>query len=375
MHVHIDRVFTTVARNLGLKDFSRHTGNFIEWAYEAEKLIGSRDTFVEREITYNSTGAQATGTITFAANPTSGDSIVLNGVTLYFKKGENFTTSANFGQALSSNEIAMGSTLDTTLDHAEPGGGLGQNLTGFNDISAETGYFENSAIHSYPDLLSAADYTIDTTAGTLTITSKEIGPKGNDYTLSSDNANAKVSGLTLTGGKGIYRNQQIILPENNVKVLGVRVGTDDSDHEHVELRKTSAIHRGRVGKTANDAQQRAFRYYIDGNRLNIQHDDIDEITVVYIAYPTDMRGWPMIKEGHETAVAQYIMWQMKLIEFYNGKLPQYITKELEKRWYYLCGKARGDDSMPTSEELKQIGNMWNTLVPITNDGGKGLINF
>jgi len=375
MHVHIDRVFTTVARNLGLKDFSRHTGNFIEWAYEAEKLIGSRDTFVEREITYNSTGAQATGTITFAANPTSGDSIVLNGVTLYFKKGESQGSSANFGQALSSNEIAMRSTLATTLDHTASGGGLGQNLTGFNDISAETGYFENASIHSYPDLLSAADYTIDTTAGTLTITSKEIGPKGNDYTLSSDNANAKVSGLTLTGGKGIYRNQQIILPENNVKVLGVRVGTDDSDHEHVELRKTSAIHRGRVGKTVDDAQQRAFRYYIDGNRLNIQHDDIDEITVVYIAYPTDMRGWPMIKEGHETAVAQYIMWQMKLIEFYNGKLPQYITKELEKRWYYLCGKARGDDSMPTSEELKQIGNMWNTLVPITNDGGKGLINF
>ena len=375
MHVHIDRVFTTVARNLGLKDFSRHTGNFIEWAYEAEKLIGSRDTFVEREVTYNSTGAQATGTITFAANPTSGDSIVLNGVTLYFKKGESYGASANSGKALSSNEIAIDSSLSGTLDSTSGGGGLNQNLTGFNNVSAGTGYFENASIYSYPDLLNVADYTIDTTAGTLTITSKEIGPKGNDYTLSSDNANAKVSGLTLTGGKGIYRNQQIILPENNVKVLGVRVGTDDSDYEHVELRKTSAIHRGRVGKTVDDAQQRAFRYYIDGNRLNIQHDDIDEITVVYIAYPTDMRGWPMIKEGHETAVAQYIMWQMKLIEFYNGKLPQYITKELEKRWYYLCGKARGDDSMPTSEELKQIGNMWNTLVPITNDSGKGLINF
>ena len=81
----------------------------------------------------------------------------------------------------------------------------------------------------------------------------------------------------------------------------------------------------------------------------------------------------MIKEGHETAVAQYIMWQMKLIEFYNGKLPQYITKELEKRWYFLCGKARGDDGMPTSEELKQIGSMWNTLLPIISNNG--LIDF
>jgi hypothetical protein len=208
----------------------------------------------------------------------------------------------------------------------------------------------------------------------LTITAKEIGPKGNDYTLASDNSNAKVSGLTLTGGKGIYRNQQITLPENNIKLLGVRVGTDDSDYEHAAIKKTSAVHRQRVGKTTDDSEQKAFRYYIDGNRLNIQHDNLDEITIVYLAYPVDLRGWPKIKEGHETAVAQYIMWQMKLIEFYNGKLPQYITKELEKRWYYLCGKARGDDSMPTSEELKQIGNMWNTLVPITNDRSS-LIDF
>ena len=81
----------------------------------------------------------------------------------------------------------------------------------------------------------------------------------------------------------------------------------------------------------------------------------------------------MIKEGHETAVAQYIMWQMKLIEFYNGKLPQYIVKELEKRWYLLCGKTRGDDGMPTSEELKQIGSMWNTILPIKSNNG--LIDF
>ena len=510
MHVHIDRVFTTVARNLGIKDFSRYTNNFIEWSYEAEKLIGSRDTFVQKEATYDASGAKATGTITFAANPSSGDSITLNGVKLYFRNN------TNLGEANAPNEIRIGSSLSQTLDSAVEAYGLIQSLKGFTNATDEEGVYENAAIYNYPEALNVANYSVqpnlvvngsfsgtasewtfsdtnDTTAslyttgnfkilqsgastgygrvqqsltltsgntykltvrvssisvgssgirvsnltdsstsnmtnssgstiitttgnltdtftsdGTggidikvstladedevyiddislkditntpsnvLTITAKEIGPKGNDYTLSSDNANAKISGLTLTGGKAIYRNQQITLPENNVKVLGVRVGTDDSDYEHVEIRKTSAVHRGRVGKTTDDSQQRAFRYYIEGNRLNIQHDNLDEITVVYLAYPTDMRGWPMIKEGHETAIAQYIMWQMKLIEFYNGKLPQYITKELEKRWYYLCGKARGDDSMPTSAELKQIGNMWNTLVPITNDNGQGLINL
>ena len=362
MHIHIDRVFTTVARNLGLQDYSRYIDNWIEWSYEAEKLIGSKDTFVQKEATYDSSGAQATGTITFTANPTSGDSITLNGVTLYFRN------STDLGEARSPNEIQIGSTLALTLDNTAAQYGLNQSLTGFIDVSAETGTYADSAIYNYPEALNIADYSINTSTGILTITAKEIGPKGNYYSLESDNANAKVSGLSLTGGKGIYRNQQIVLPENNIKLIGVRVGTDDSDHEHKELRKTGAIHRERVGKTTDDSQQRAFRYYVDGNRLNIQHDDLDEITIVYLAYPVDLRGWPKIKEGHETAVAQYIMWQMKLIEFYNGKLPQYITKELEKRWYYLCGKARGDDSMPTSEELKQIGNRWNTLVPITNDG-------
>jgi len=366
MHTHIDRVFTTVSRNLGLQDFSKYVDNWIEWAYEAERYIGSMDTFVQKESTYTSSGAKASGTITFTGIPSVNDNIELNGVKLYFKE-----PTQNVGFANSPNELNRNSTLAKTLTDNAAQHGLIESLTGYRNITALTDRIMNSAVLNYPEALNVADYTVDTT--TLTITAKEIGEQGNDYTLATDNANAVVSGLTLTGGKGIYKNQQIRLPDNMVKLLGVRVGTDDSTYEHEEFRKTSAVHRGRVGKTADDSQQRAQRYYVDGNRLNITHDDLDEITIVYLAYPTDIRGWPMIKDGHETAVAQYIMWQQKLIKYYNGELPQYITKDLEKRWYFLCGKVRGDDGMPTSEELKQIGNMWNTLIPLKNN--HGLINF
>ena len=372
MHVNIDRVFTTVARNLGLKDFSNYTNDWIEWSYEAEKLIGSRETFVQKESTYDASGAQATGTITFAANPSPGDSITLNGVKLCFRNGSNSPGNTNIGLSLGPNEIERGSTLAETLDNStlfpNSSRGLINHLEGNSTSGNNTTTKPWYAIFNFPEALNVATYSMNTTTGVLTITMKEIGPQGNEFTLSSDTPNAKVSGLTLTGGKGIYRNQQITLPENNIKLLAVRVGTDDSDFEHASIKKTSAIHRGRVGKTTDDSEQKAFRYYIEGNRLNIQHDGLDEITIVYLAYPVDLRGWPKIKEGHETAVAQYIMWQTKLIKFYNGELPQYIVKELEKRWYYLCGKARGDDGMPTSEELSQIGSMWNTLVPISNDG-------
>ena len=536
MHINIDRIFTTVARNLGIREFNNHINDWIEWTYEAEKLIGSRDTFVQKESTYSSSGAKATGTVTFTSNPESNDSITLNGVKIYFRNASQ--TAGDLGLAIAANEVQIGDTMVQTLRRNESQYGLINSLIGSTTTKAQvnqssgnnefinesgtplygeglegsTGKYMRSAVYTYPEALNIANYTVSETTGSdlitngtftdsadnwtlgsgisfgsnnitfsavqfshlrqditsieakktyrvqftisnytagnevtvylisenkidnrrylgfartgtvgngtyslaidvdqaeddggewfsnqdggirfsnqlaatasltiddvslveitstqLNITAKEVGVQGNNFTLDCDSPNITVSGPTLTGGKGIYSNQQLTLPEDNIKVLGVRVGTNDSEHKHALIQKSSAVHRGRIGKTDNDSEQKAFRYYIEGNRLNIQHDDLDEITIVYLKYPTDLRGWPMVKEGHETAVAQYIMWQMKLIEFYNGKLPQYITKELEKRWYYLCGKARGDDSMPTSEEIKQIGNMWNTLVPITND--------
>tara|TARA_R100000654_G_scaffold22651_1_gene44866 strand:- start:21269 stop:22375 length:1107 start_codon:yes stop_codon:yes gene_type:complete len=361
MHINIDRIFTTVSRNLGLIDYANHIQDFVEWTYEAEKLIGSRDTFLQKEATYNSTGAKASATITFSDVPAEGDSITLNGVKLYFK------SSSNIGQAYLPNELTIqAGSLSSTLDLAAQPYGLIQSLKGGSGSGGTTGKHMKSAIYNYPELLDIAEYSVDTTTGVLTITAKEIGHEGNDYTLACDGENIEVSSNTLTGGKGKYSNQQLVLPEDNIKLLSVRVGAGDALNKNSDIRKTSSVHRGRVGVQSNNLQ-RAFRYYLEGNRLNITHDNLQEITISYLKYPTDPRGYPMVKEGHETAVAQYIMWQMKLIEFYNGKIPQYITKELEKRWYFLCGKARGDDSMPTSQEIKQIGKLWNTLVPISND--------
>tara|TARA_R110000822_G_scaffold8032_11_gene32167 strand:+ start:3911 stop:5479 length:1569 start_codon:yes stop_codon:yes gene_type:complete len=522
MHVNIDRVFTTVSRNLGLHDYGTYTDSWIEWAYEAEKLIGSISTFVHKEAVYSADGAKASGTIEFTSNPVSGDSIELNGATLYFRKN------TDLGQAKSPNEIEIGDTLIHTMNSTEGQYGLIQSLIGrsqitqdltfvntseapLQGISTGAGVYANSAIYNYPEALNVAEYTVTENTGSdmitngsftgsssgwslagtyaygtnaidssaalyahliqnsigavskktyritftisnhvvgnlsiymvgqehtdgkyykgtanvnsmtdgtysvvldtdepsrtnepgltdtwwqaaqansirfsnqqvgvthdftiddisvveitstqLNITAKEIGNKGNDYTLQSDTSNAKISGGSLSGGKDLYRNQQLRLPDDNIKMLAVR------DSNHNELRKTSSVHTGRLGSDA-------LRYYTQGNRLNIASTGVTELTVVYLAYPTDLRGWPMIKEGHETAVAQYIMWQQNLVKYYNGQIAQYIVKDLEKRWYLLCGKTRGDDGMPTSEELKQIGNIWNTMVPIKNN--RGLIDL
>ena len=228
MYIEIERIFSTVMRNLGIDDYAQYEDSWIEWAYEAEKYIGSLDTFLTKETTYTSSGAQATGTIIFSANPTSGDTINLNGVTLVFREDGSTSANADIGSGRDANEFKIESTLALTLT------GVANEL----DFTASTSTqaYLKPIIH-YPEALDGATYSVDTT--TLTITANDIGPKGNEYTIGA--SHAKCSSGTLTGGKGIYLNQQIKLPDNMIKLLGVRVGTDDSDYEHIELRRTSAI--------------------------------------------------------------------------------------------------------------------------------------
>ena len=52
MYVDIEDVFFAASRNLGLKDWQHFTDEWIEWALEAEKYIGSIDTFRKVETTY-----------------------------------------------------------------------------------------------------------------------------------------------------------------------------------------------------------------------------------------------------------------------------------------------------------------------------------
>ena len=188
MHIHIDRVFTTVARNLGLKDFSRYTNNWIEWSYEAEKLIGSRDTFVQKEATYDASGAQATGTITFTSAPTSGDSITLNGVKLYFRN------STDLGQAKSPNEIEIGGTLSKTVDNTTAQYGLIQSLKGGTGSGGTTGTYTNSAIYNYPEALNVADYSVSTNLGSELVEDGDFSSASNWTFANSGGTTAALSG-------------------------------------------------------------------------------------------------------------------------------------------------------------------------------------
>ena len=322
MYVPVNRVFNNVSRNLGLNEYTRHIDTWAEWSFEAEQYIGSLDTFIEKEITYSTTTAQATATITWDAIPTEMSWLEINGTRFYFREGAKLIGSEQ------DHEITINTTRDLTLDDV---------VTKINDTY-------------YTDTIRGI--TASHSSGVVTFTHSESGDAGNHVTLDTS-GEGKMSNNTLEGGKERLHGKQARLPDNMVKMLSVRVGD-------TIIQPTSSQYKSKVSNLLD-------RFYINGNRLNFSRDDYsDDIVVTYLAVPMSPEGWPMVKQGHEEAVATYIMWKQKLIGYYTAEVPQYIVKDLEKRWYWLCAKVRGDDNMPSSIELLKIGKIWNSKTPITS---------
>lgn len=111
----------------------------------------------------SSAGGFATGTYTFTTNPTSGQNIILNGVTLTFAS----VSKPGF--------VEIGVNLATTLI----------NLASDLNLSTDP-------------LLSVASYSVSATI--LTITYKTQGTAGNAYTLAAGTYGGSISGATLSGG-------------------------------------------------------------------------------------------------------------------------------------------------------------------------------
>ena len=105
------------------------------------------------------------------------------------------------------------------------------------------------------------------------------------------------------------------------------------------------------------------KYWLVGNYIHFVNISDGSASIAYKALDTDADGFPTIKQGHEDAVAQYIMWRHKSIDYYNGKVARYVVSDLEKRWYWLCAQARGNDNLPSESEMRNIASYWNTLLP------------
>lgn len=108
----------------------------------------------------------------------------------------------------------------------------------------------------------------------------------------------------------------------------------------------------------------AMTYSIDNGYAFFNFIDNGKIGLSYQGVCVDEKGWPMVHKTHEMAITQYCEYMYKGGEYKNGKLAEHVYDRLEKRWFWLCGQARGDDEMPSKDEMIYASNMWNQLLPL-----------
>lgn len=85
--VSINRVISSVARNLGITDITAHEESLIEWAFEAEKFIGGLKSFlqVERDLTITSNRAELPANIVKVLSVSTNGSNILKPTNAYFR--------------------------------------------------------------------------------------------------------------------------------------------------------------------------------------------------------------------------------------------------------------------------------------------------
>jgi hypothetical protein len=154
-------------------------------------------------------------------------------------------------------------------------------------------------------------------------------------------------------------NKQAALPSDYLSLVDVKSGSGTDSTNYFSINSA----------TFPDNTTRERRYYLTDSTINLSTDETSTIDISYYAIDTDDEGYPTIAEHHEDAVSAYLMWKYKARDYYNGKIPRYIYIDMQDNWNRLCAQARGNDNMPSPNEMKKAAEMWNTLIPVKNYNG------
>ena len=372
--ISINRIIGNVIGNLGLKNTNNLKDDFARWACEAESKIGSTNSYkrFECEVVVRNRMAALPPNFAYLNAVKLGNKIIpitKRSFRLFEKGNSNRlpqpTLYNNNQKILSSPGVAL--VISVILSGAYGTGDL-------INVTVTSNNCGNISSNTFTYIVQAGD--------SLTLIASNIADminaiSGLGYTATGGNDQLSIIGSSadLSFTVSLYTDsatgfisqtvtQQRVPPRNEtVNVSGdvcdVNVVTGSSNLANGGIAKLD------TGLTAigYDYNVTESAFTIDNGCFHFNAIDDTRVGISYMGIDLDEDGWPLVAESHEDAVSHYIMYMYKSIQFYDGKLPQYIHNELKTRWFDLCGQARGDDEMPNLEELKYLSNMWMQLIP------------
>ena len=180
-----------------------------------------------------------------------------------------------------------------------------------------------------------------------------------------------------------FKNNRSPLPKDFYRLISLKIGGSypeitnrdfrlfDTDSPNLAIKGnfnySSDASRLGFPYDSSDTNKMAIKFNIDNNYINISSTtDGTKAGLAYTAFDLDEDGFPLIKDGHQMAVSAYVTWKLKNADYVKGKVSHHVYKELENRWYWLCGQARGDDEMPSPKEMEYIAAIYYQLLPMPN---------
>jgi hypothetical protein len=139
------------------------------------------------------------------------------------------------------------------------------------------------------------------------------------------------------------------------------LATNSPEHHALDLLNLGSAFR------TDGTEVRTSKMSMEGGWIHVSGIQQETVAgLAYMAFDLDKHGYPLIKDGHEKAVTAYLIWKYKTAGYVEGKVPQHVYKNLEDRWYWLCGQARGDDEMPDPKQLEYIASLYHQLLPLAS---------
>lgn len=126
-----------------------------------------------------------------------------------------------------------------------------------------------------------------------------------------------------------------------------------------------------TGNTYFDRYDEDVKYFLKPGWLVVNKDK-GYIKLSYKALAVDQRGYPLIPDlsSYQEAVYWYVVMKLNFPKFLNGKLggkgvnsAAQTYNYLQNQWHFYRNQAYAEAMMPTADDMKNIKNDWNKLIP------------
>lgn len=384
--VSLNRIIGNVVGNLDLENINEDIEDFARWAAEAVTKIGSRNSYHRHECLIEIKNYKASLPPNFVSPIAVKYKNQLLSITKRsfrdFSKGAEANTvqngNINNNQLITNSEGVPLTIRITFIGVFTPGETISITV-----VSNDCGNVYSN-IYSYivlpgdtPALIAIAFNNMFQAISNLPYTSVVSGDSIDLIGRSPEiSFNIAISDDSVMGSVEQCVVQQRVLPKINTTNTNTNAKHPKFTDDSLANRNVNTLNTGMNATNSSGAYsaygfrfndfQAAQVYSIDNGCINFNALDGETLAIAYMGVELDEEGWPMIYHVHEDAVTHYLQYMLISRRYYNGKIPQHVFANSEGRWKELCDQARGDDEMPTPDELNYLANMWNQLMPLPN---------